>query len=81
MKDGNGTVHWADAQLTGGGERQARAAGIIWQNQIDRHKMMTPESYYVSPLTRCLQTANLTFKDLKHTGQPFVPTVKEVRTA
>jgi broad specificity phosphatase PhoE len=44
------------------------------------HEHITPpESYYTSPLSRCLSTANLTFFGLdlprKH---PFVPTVKEL---
>ena len=41
--------------------------------------MPAPESYYVSPLFRCLQTANLTFSGLKLPGErPFEPLVKEM---
>jgi broad specificity phosphatase PhoE len=38
-----------------------------------------PQSYYTSPLTRCLKTANLTFSDLALPEEyPFVPTIKEL---
>lgn len=36
------------------------------------------ESYYVSPLTRCLQTANYTFGGIDvPVEHPFIPTIKE----
>jgi broad specificity phosphatase PhoE len=38
-----------------------------------------PETYYTSPLTRCLQTANITFSGLDlPSRQPFIPTIKEL---
>ena len=38
-----------------------------------------PQSYYTSPLTRCLRTANTTFSGLElPVYDPFVPTVKEL---
>jgi broad specificity phosphatase PhoE len=42
-------------------------------------KIPTPETFYTSPLTRCLQTANITFSTLDlPSGKPFIPTVKEL---
>ena len=38
-----------------------------------------PEKYYVSPLHRCLATANITFNGLRLPAQqPFIPEVKEL---
>ena len=44
-----------------------------------KDKIPSPQSYYVSPLNRCLATASITFKDLglPHT-EPFRPVIKEV---
>jgi broad specificity phosphatase PhoE len=40
--------------------------------------MPAPQSYYTSPLSRCLTTANITFAGLSlPASRPFVPTVKE----
>lgn len=40
--------------------------------------MPAPQSYYTSPLSRCLVTANITFADLSlPASRPFAPTVKE----
>ena len=76
--DGNATVTWADAQLTPLGVTQALAANAFWKLEIDTQKIPLPQSYYTSPLTRCLQTANLTFSGLPLSRRhPFVPEVKE----
>lgn len=42
--------------------------------------MPTPETYYTSPLTRCLQTCNETFSSvpLPPGSAPFVPIIKEL---
>ena len=77
-KDGNATVSWADAHLTPKGIQQALTANRFWASEIVNQKIPTPETFYTSPLDRCLETANLTFKGLnlpKH--KPFIPTVKE----
>jgi len=70
---------WVDARLTDTGIAQAEVAHGAWEKQIE-NKIPFPESYYVSPLNRCLATANITFKGLgiPHTD-PFRPTIKEVR--
>ncbi|KAH9213634.1 histidine phosphatase superfamily [Leptodontidium sp. 2 PMI_412] len=78
LQDGNGTSVWADAKVTPNGVAQAVKANAFWANAIKTTKTPLPESYYSSPLTRCLQTANLTFSGLDlPSGRPFVPTVKE----
>ena len=78
LQDGNSTVTWADAQLTPLGVDQALAAHHFWISEIETQKIPTPQSYYTSPLTRCLQTANLTFSGLPlPRDHPFIPEVKE----
>ncbi|KAL8696486.1 MAG: hypothetical protein Q9224_002768 [Gallowayella concinna] len=78
LLDGNGTVTWADARLTPKGIAQALSVNAFWASEIKNQKVPTPQSYYTSPLTRCLATANLTFSGLNLPRRhPFVPTVKE----
>jgi len=78
-KDGNGTVTWADARITPDGAAQAVKANKFWSSQIDTQKIPTPESYYTSPLTRCLETAKLTFDGLHLPDRhPFIPKIKEL---
>lgn len=76
--DGNSTVTWSDAHLSPLGVTQALAVNEFWASEINVQKIPTAQSYYTSPLTRCLQTANYTFNGLdlpaKH---PFIPLVKE----
>jgi broad specificity phosphatase PhoE len=68
-----------DAHLDDAGVEQAQVAHDYWQHEIDVQKIPYPQSYYTSPLTRCLQTANITFSGLDlPTYSPFVPTVKEL---
>ncbi|PMD62443.1 phosphoglycerate mutase family protein [Hyaloscypha bicolor E] len=79
LKDGNGTVSWADARITPNGVAQAVKAHDFWASHITSQKIPVPETYYTSPLTRCLQTANITFSGLDlPSRQPFIPTVKEL---
>jgi len=76
---GNATVSWEDADLTPNGIAQALIANNFWKSQIANQHTPYPQSYYTSPLTRCLRTANLTFGDLELPHYyPFVPTVKEL---
>ncbi|GIC84488.1 histidine phosphatase family protein [Aspergillus udagawae] len=74
--DDNGT--WVDARLTPVGIAQAETAHRAWETQIET-KIPFPQSYYVSPLNRCLATASITFRGLKmpHT-EPFRPVLKEL---
>ncbi|KAG8525462.1 uncharacterized protein KY384_009106 [Bacidia gigantensis] len=75
--NGNDTVTWADAELTPTGINQALANNKFWASEIETQKIPNPNSFYTSPLTRCLATANLTFSGLK-LKHPFIPTVKEL---
>ncbi|KAG9229379.1 histidine phosphatase superfamily [Amylocarpus encephaloides] len=78
LLDGNGTSVWADAHITPNGVAQAEKAANYWASRITLQKIPLPESYYTSPLTRCLETASLTFSKLPlPRKQPFIPTVKE----
>ena len=78
-KDGNATVTWADAHIDSNGIAQAQIAADFWASRIKLQKIPLPQTYYTSPLTRCLETANITFSQLplpEH--KPFIPTVKEL---
>jgi broad specificity phosphatase PhoE len=72
-------VTWADARITANGVAQAVKANNFWASHIKSQKIPVPETYYTSPLTRCLQTANITFSGLDlPSRRPFIPTVKEL---
>jgi broad specificity phosphatase PhoE len=77
--EGNGTVSWADAHLTETGKQQALTAHAFIDSQISKREMPAPQSYYVSPMYRCLQTASLTYSELKlPEDRPFAPVIKEL---
>ncbi|CAI7616537.1 unnamed protein product [Penicillium pancosmium] len=78
--DGNSTTTWKDASLTENGITQALKAHNLWQKLINEQNIHTPDNYFVSPLTRTLQTANYTFTDLSlpRSAAPFNPLVKEL---
>jgi broad specificity phosphatase PhoE len=76
--DGNGTTTWADAKLTEIGVQQANRVNAFWSHLLKDEKIAAPESYYTSPLYRCLDTARLTFQGLPlHGHSKFEPVVKE----
>lgn len=78
-KEGNGTITWADAHLTQAGIAQAQKAHDFWSSMLTTQKIPAPESYYTSPLTRCLQTASYTFSGLSlPADRPFAPVIKEL---
>jgi broad specificity phosphatase PhoE len=77
--DGNATTTWADAHLDSAGIAQAQIAHNFWAHEIDVQKISTPDSFYVSPLSRCLETANVTFHGLPlPASKPFKPVIKEL---
>ncbi|KAM3069373.1 putative phosphoglycerate mutase pmu1, variant 2 [Clarireedia jacksonii] len=77
--DGNATVTWADAHLDPAGIAQAQKAAAYWASRITLQKIPPPQSYYTSPLYRCLQTSNITFSTLSlPKSRPFKPTIKEL---
>ncbi|RFU78647.1 phosphoglycerate mutase [Trichoderma arundinaceum] len=77
--DGNGTSVWADAQLTPNGVAQAQKANAYYKSRFEKEKLPYFQSYYSSPLKRCIQTANYTFASLNlpH-SHPFKPVIKEL---
>jgi broad specificity phosphatase PhoE len=79
--NGNATVTWADAHLTPNGVAQAQLASRFWASLITTQSVPLPQTYYTSPLYRCLDTANITFGPLASLlppSQPFIPMVKEL---
>jgi len=77
--DGDGTMFWSDARLTDKGIAQALTAHDFWKVSL-LSGIPAPESYYASPLDRCLATASLTFSNLSlPDDKPFKPLIKEVR--
>ena len=68
-----------DADLTEEGTEQALIAHDFWAHEISVQKIPVPQTYYTSPMTRCLRTANFTFNGLDLPRRyRFVPTVKEL---
>lgn len=69
---------WADAHLTEVGIQQAKNVNAFWKRLLTNEKIAPPQTYYTSPLYRCLDTARLTFSGLPLPGNhPFKPTIKE----
>lgn len=69
---------WADATLTSIGQQQALDVHALWKEQIPLG-IPVPETYYVSPLTRTIETADLTFKNLDlPAGKEYRPYIKEL---
>lgn len=65
---------WSDAHLSKEGRRQAAEVNDFWKAQIKGQKMSLPQTYFVSPLDRAMETAQITFKGLL---DKFDPTVME----
>ncbi|RFU27913.1 hypothetical protein B7463_g8408, partial [Scytalidium lignicola] len=79
LQDGNDTTTWADADLTSKGRDEAIKGNKFWSSLLATQFTPAPESYYVSPLTRCLETCRLTFNPLTlPSDRPFKPTIKEL---
>lgn len=79
--DGFDDITWADANLTAIGQQQAKDVNTLWSQQIP-HGIPTPETYYVSPLTRTIETADLSFQGLDlPSDKPYKPLIKEVNQA
>jgi broad specificity phosphatase PhoE len=78
MLDGADGITWSDAVLTDLGQGQAKDVHGLWKKLL--HKgIPLPETYYVSPLTRTIETADLSFEKLKlPADKAYKPQVKEV---
>ncbi|KAH0492086.1 hypothetical protein TgHK011_007053 [Trichoderma gracile] len=77
--DGNGTSTWADPELTPNGIQQTTKANAYFKSRFEQEGLPYFESYYSSPLKRCLQTAQFTFANQKlPRSRPFKPVIKEL---
>lgn len=78
MLDGAEGITWSDANLTETGQNQAKEVYELWKLLLPKG-IPPPETYYVSPLTRTIETADLSFKGLGlPKDKPYRPVVKEV---
>ncbi|CAF3653967.1 unnamed protein product [Fusarium graminearum] len=76
---GNGTSVWEDALLTPAGVAESHKANAYFKSRFEDEGMPFFDSYYASPLARCVQTAHETFTGIKFPkDKPFVPMVKEL---
>ncbi|KAJ5240114.1 hypothetical protein N7468_004733 [Penicillium chermesinum] len=76
--DGDEYGTWFDARLTDLGISQAETARATWKHQMG-FGIPAPQSYYVSPLTRTCQTAQITFEGVGlPLTKPFRPLIKEL---
>ncbi|KAF2817464.1 phosphoglycerate mutase family protein [Mytilinidion resinicola] len=81
LLDGADGITWADANLTDLGKQQAQDAHQLWNSLLagEENGIPSPETYYVSPLVRAIQTAVITFDKLDLPQElPFKPVVKEL---
>ncbi|KAF2787375.1 phosphoglycerate mutase-like protein [Melanomma pulvis-pyrius CBS 109.77] len=78
LLDGADGITWSDALLTDLGQDQARDVNELWKSLLPKG-IPAPETYYVSPLTRTIETADLSFKGLElPEDRPYAPIGKEL---
>ena len=78
MLDGAEGITWSDANLTELGQDQAKAVHGLWKNLLPKG-LPPPDTFYVSPLTRTIETADLSFKGLElPEDKSYKPLIKEV---
>lgn len=77
--DGDGALIWSDPHLTESGVTQAGDSRLFWHNASTELKILWPEVFYTSPMTRCLETARYTFSPEMTDTWLFRPIVKESR--
>lgn len=75
MEFGNKDIEWYDATLTSKGKEQILQLSEFWEDQLNEHQAPEPQSYYVSPLRRTLQTFDLTWNNIIKSNT--VPVIKE----
>lgn len=68
---GNGEIEWYDAELTHQGKKQAREISDAWDREVFLRNAPIPQSFYSSPLRRCLETHEAIW------GRQSGPIVKE----
>ncbi|KAH8834772.1 histidine phosphatase superfamily [Flagelloscypha sp. PMI_526] len=65
--NGNGTITWGpDAELTDLGKVQAEAARALYNDELTNASLPIPSHFYTSPLTRAMDTHDITFQDIEH---------------
>lgn len=77
MQEGNGTMEWYDAELTANGQKQIESLSEAWKEQLYTNGAPFPQSFYVSPMRRCLQTYNDTWSSITNQSDKYVPVIKE----
>jgi broad specificity phosphatase PhoE len=76
--DGADGITWSDANLTELGQGQAKEVHGLWKKLLPKG-LPPPDTFYVSPLTRTIETADLGFKGLElPDDKPYKPLIKEV---
>ncbi|KAK2062088.1 phosphoglycerate mutase [Colletotrichum caudatum] len=76
--EGDGVVTWLDAELVDTGIQQAKELSAFWAEATTTERVPFPESFYTSPLRRCLETSRLAFGALVEAkGEEFRPLIKE----
>lgn len=61
------------------GREQAKALGTFFAEGVTDKGFPVPDTVYTSPLSRCLETSKLVFKDvMERHGQAFRPKVREL---
>jgi broad specificity phosphatase PhoE len=73
--DGADGIEWLDAHLTDVGVQQALDVNALWKQQLP-HGIPMPQRFYVSPLTRTIQTADATFSSIE--AMQYKPYIKEL---
>lgn len=75
-QNGNGTVTWFDAKLTNTGISQVKQLSLVWTKEINQNGAPLPQTYYISPMSRALQTYEITWSPIFDVNKNR-PTVKE----
>lgn len=63
-RPGNAIMEWIDAALTPEGIRQSSELSNSWAVQLSSNRAPLPESFYVSPMRRCMETYFYTWKNI-----------------
>lgn len=78
LLDGADGITWSDANLTAVGQGQARDVNKLWKESVGEG-IPSPDTFYVSPLTRTIETADLSFEGVPFAdGKAYKPLIKEL---
>lgn len=83
MQNGDGQLTWGpDPELTQLGIEQAKANNVAWKEQIEKDVPL-PNTFYVSPFTRALDTMHYTWDNIMLTANKVDPplVVEDIREA